>query len=142
AIAQLYPLPRTLGRHLTAALIVVVGPQLSPSVAAALLHRMLLGASVLMGMLSLVLMWLEEPQVMPRWPLFMLLAFGLSRSTSFAKARRLSVARSAGPSGQDSADASASPLRFTHRIRGWFAMRRVRRVMQRERSEAVDAAKL
>ncbi|TWU24445.1 hypothetical protein Pla52o_23720 [Novipirellula galeiformis] len=142
AIAQLYPLRMTLGRHLIAALIVVVGPQLSHSVAAGLLHRMLLGTSVLMAIFAIVVLWFDRPLVMPRWPLLMLLAFGLSRSTSVVEARRLIESLSSVPRCEDPSDESPGSLRLTYRIRGWFAIRRARRVMQRERSEAVDAAKL
>ncbi|MFG0262612.1 MAG: hypothetical protein ACF788_09505, partial [Novipirellula sp. JB048] len=85
--------------------------------------------------------WLDQPLIMPRWPLFMLLAFGLARSTSVARARRL--IDHLAPLQPESSEAEPShPRRVTDRIRSFFAVRRARRAMQRERSEAIDAARL
>ena len=142
SVGQLYPLRMTLGRHLIASLIVLVGPKLTQSAAAILLHRMLLGVSILMIGVAIATLRFDNPLILPRWPFFMLLAFALARSASVGRSRQLidslSETDEAGIDDEDLEPTSG----LSDSIRGWFARRRVKRAFQREHSEAVDAAKL
>ncbi|GAA5509793.1 hypothetical protein [Novipirellula caenicola] len=142
AVGQLYPLRMTLGRHLIASLIVTVGPKLSPAVAAILLHRMLLGISLLMVGVAIATMRFDQPLIMPRWPLFLLLAFALIRTASVARSRQLIESLWERSVELESGEELPPPDRLRERLWGWFARRRARRALQREHDEAVDATKL
>ncbi len=142
AVGQLYPLRMTLGRHLIASIIVTVGPKLTQSVAAILLHRMLLGISLLMVGIAIATMRFDNPLVVPRWPFFLLLAFALLRTASVARARQLIDSLWERHQQQDSDEELVPPDGLSERLRGWFARRRARRALQREHDEAVDATKL
>ncbi|WP_144057871.1 hypothetical protein [Novipirellula maiorica] len=142
AVGQLYPLRMTLGRHLIASVIVTVGPKLTPSVAAILLHRMLLGIGILMVGVAIATMRFDNPLVVPRWPLFVLLAFALIRTASVARSRQLVDSLWERRSEQEADEEMLPPDRLSERLWGWYARRRARRALQREHDEAVDATKL
>ncbi|TWU42547.1 hypothetical protein [Novipirellula artificiosorum] len=155
-VAQLYPLPFSLGRHFAAALVVAAVPTQSRMKHTLILHRVMIVLSIAMAIFSVGVLRNENAMWIPRWPLLMLLAFTLARTSRIEQIQQLVDSfdpiiaddeddEIAMGFWDDSSDPrTAKPKRESLRefTKSWFARRRLRHRMQQERVEAIDAAKL
>ena len=140
AFAVAYPMPRMLGRHVIAATIICCRPKASRLVILLTLRRVLLLISFATVLVALWTLGNESAYVYPRWPIMMLLALALMHSSRLKMISPLVEAMI------DRVNKPSQPPSALSRLRNWLSENRKRRntmkAMQRERSEAVDAAQL
>lgn len=160
AVFQMYPLPRTMGRQLFAALTGLLGRQLDLATQTLILRRCFTVVALLTLTLAIVVMSSESAVQGATWPFLLLLGFLL-----WASARASDVAEilagfqwsaeqqvPAGDQVVDQSDArggdsrTVPPRGIVERLRRAARSRknrkRIRQALEREHSEAVDAQRL
>lgn len=151
AVFQMYPLPRTIGRQIFAALTGICARHLELSTQVVILRRCLCSLSIMTVAFSIPLM-LQPPQSSVLiWPYLLLMAVLLwVSSQSHEMVEMLNGYRMAMPSGQQSGAAERVQERATVGVveavrngaRNWRNRRRAQRALRQERDEASDAQRL
>ncbi|QDT06098.1 hypothetical protein K227x_45050 [Rubripirellula lacrimiformis] len=147
-IWQLIPLPRSLGRQSVAALLAISSPRLELETRIRLLRQLL----IVFAMLTLGLaMWVlsgESGQQFPRWPLLFGISVLLWLSSHRPDVRMLLVGMTTPHAGATtgSHDDGPQPVgvvkRYRQRSQDRKRIERLKAVMDNERTEAIDAARL
>ncbi|TWT76322.1 hypothetical protein CA13_68150 [Planctomycetes bacterium CA13] len=163
-VAQTFPMPDSLGRHLMVSLVAVVRPGASRIAQAMVVHRTLIVISILTAVSAIWVMKNDRALHFSRWPLVMVLAILLARTSRIGQVQSLVDAFPANSpdSDLDELDETENDWRdelpgsqqghaatdnrpsdsLWPRAKSSVAPRRIRKTMQREHDEAVDAAKL
>lgn len=138
AICQMYPLPRALGRYAFASFAALCGYRL-PAVSQVLIfRRSLLLIALVTVCLGLYLMNQTVDEISwPKWPLVLLLSVLLWTSTRNVDIP-LIIEGFAGP--HEPRQGVVATLR--EKVRGYRGRQRLKQAFERERGEAVDAARL
>lgn len=149
AAAQLIPLPRTLGRTVLVAVVSALGAGSPPATRLAAARRCVAAAALAVAVLGVALVpvgaadWEQAAWRLPVWLLTLVLAVALwmsSRRIDLAESlQRLTAGGRADPSTDQSETFWQAHQRRIQERRRW---RRVAEALERERGEAVDAAKL
>jgi len=149
--AQLFPLPKSLGRHLLASSVLSLGMKDRAS-ESRWIHRGLVLAAISTAMLAFVMLQSEKPLYVPRWPLLLLISMWLVRTSRMSNVRKLvhsfSNTTDEEVNGlEDEEDASLSERNAYNdtlgdKAKSWMSRRKLRRALTQEHQEAVDASKL
>lgn len=142
AAFQMFPLPRTMGRQVLAALASLCSRRLDLNSQVRVLQRCLMAVAIVTLILAIGILVRDENQAsIPRWPLFVFLSVLLWIS---CYRKDVSQIMAGFQSAAESSEGISSSL--LSRVRSLIRTRRERkkilRTMQRERNEAVDAARL
>jgi hypothetical protein len=154
AVFQMYPLPRTMGRQMLAALAVISAPRLDVQTQAAIVRRCLSAVALVTLVVALALMSLGDQAAVVKWPIFVLLGlllWGSSRAgdvTDFLEGFRI-------PQPSAEADSMDGQHHRQQDSRGRGVITSIGRVMrsrrdrkraklalEQEHSEAADAQQL
>ncbi len=149
AIAQMYPLPRTLGRQAYAAIVHLSASRWDVPMQARLFRRCLIVIAMATLAAAIAVLSTQASDRFPQWPLLFLLSVLLwvsshrsdvrSSLQSLESTRLLSTRKKP----HDSLDDSPGVvLRWKAAVQGRRQRKRIADAMQRERSEAVDASRL
>lgn len=141
AVCQLFPLPRTMGRVMYGALVAICSPRFDALVQARLFRRCLIALAMMTLGIAMWVMSGEGQSRFPRWPLFFLLAVLLWISSHRSDVRELLAGFAAAEAGGPSVQPSLWDQIRTARTRQ-KQTRSLKRALQSEREEAVDAARL
>ncbi len=149
ALCQMYPLPRTMGRQIVGGLCGMLGRRFDLSTQASLFRRCIAMVAFLTLLLTAVLMSGQAGLVLSQWPLLALMGIllWLSSRGSDVTSILLGFQSASDASGQESLRRdSQSHGGMISRIGGVIRSRqehqRLQKVLEQERSEAVDAARL
>lgn len=149
AIAQMYPLPRTLGRQAYAAIVHLCAGRLDVPGQATLFRRCLIAVAIVTLGGAIAVLSTQSSDRFPQWPLLFFLSVMLWVSSHRSDVRAsLQAFQSTGflhARGQphDSLDdAPGIVRRWRERVQGQRRNQRIADAMQRERDEAVDASRL
>ncbi|TWU43171.1 hypothetical protein Q31b_22090 [Novipirellula aureliae] len=147
---QMFPLPRSLGRHLLASAVLSLGMKERGS-EVRWIHRGLILSAVFTALFAFAMLRSNTPLFVPRWPLLLLVSIWLVRTSRMSSVQNLVNAFSitadeeasefgideAGESGRESFHDSIGS-----KARSWISRRKLRRALTQEHQEAVDASKL
>lgn len=149
AIAQMYPLPRTLGRQAYAAIVHLCAGRLDVPGQARLFRRCLIMVAIVTLGGAIVVLSTQSSDRFPQWPLLFFLSVMLwlssHRSDVRSSLQAFESTRFLHARGQphDSLDNAPGVVgRWRERIQGRRRNQRITEAMQRERDEAVDASRL
>lgn len=149
AIAQMYPLPRTLGRQAYAAIVHLCARRMDLAGQARLFRRCLTAVAMVTLVAAIVVLSTQTSDRFPQWPLLFFLSVMLwvssHRSDVRMSLQALESARVLQASGQphDLLDDSPGVVRrWRERLQGRRRNKRIAEAMQRERTEAIDASRL
>ncbi len=138
-LCQIYPLPRTIGRQLVGACCGIAGRRFDLSIQTMIFRRCIAMIAMLTLVLAVGLMSGEADRVVPRWPLLALLGVLLWLSSRASDVPTILL-------GFESTKEIESQAGLISRIRGVIRSRqdqkRLRKTLQQERSEAVEASRL
>lgn len=139
ALCQVYPLPRTLGRQLVGACCGIAGRRFDASIQTMLFRRCLAVIALLTLVLAFVLMSGQPDRVFPQWTLVAMLGVLLWMSSRASDIPLILI-------GFDSARESESSSGLISHVRGIVRARRnqkrLRKTLEQERNEAVEASRL
>ncbi|MFK8114035.1 MAG: hypothetical protein AB8B91_17665 [Rubripirellula sp.] len=138
AICQMYPLPRSMGRHIFGSLSSLCGDRLSRETQVMIFRRSLLVISLLTLCVGMYLYGQPSRPWVPRWPLVMLLGVMLWMST---RSSDLPLMVEGFASEEDPPRPSISAT-IREKVKEHQGQKRVKQAFDREREEAVDAARL
>lgn len=139
ALCQIYPLPRTMGRHLVAACCGIASRRFDLSVQTLIFRRCIAMIALLTLVLAIALMSSEADRVFPQWSLLAMLGVLLWLSSRSSDVPTILL-------GFESVREIEARAGLISRIRGVIRSRRdqerLKKTLQQERSEAVEASRL
>ena len=143
ALCQLFPLPRTFGRAALLSTVSIAFRHLAPAKQSEVARRCLRSVALATAVVAFALVPADSHLAVPRWPLFLVLAVALwfsSRSAEVVETMGL-----LGLARDEAGEADRRPgvlPRLRHWAQGRREQRRLKKIAERERLEAIDAARL
>ncbi|MGI9473565.1 MAG: hypothetical protein ACR2NZ_18630 [Rubripirellula sp.] len=138
-LGQLYPLPRSLGRQIFAALASTCGRKLDPTSKASLFRRCLDSVAVVSLLFAIWMLMADQDVAGAEWPFFLVLSLLLWISTRNSDAVQVMEGFQVEQGIPPQADVIQEVREVVRRRQGW---RRLKRAHRMEQGEAVDAERL
>ena len=139
AIFQMYPLPRTLGRQLIGAMTGLCGSRLRVESQTLVFRRCLAIIVMIAFAFSAVLFWKGTSNVIPAWPLLIVIGVLLWLSIRSPDVEMMLEGQMVYL--DDEAEPSLTAV-VRDRFRMWLGQRRIQKAFDKERGEAADASRL